>query len=112
MKTHLSVSGLVLDWFKSYLSNRTQCVSIASHKSNSHPLNCVVPQGSIFGLILFTIYTLQIGGIIHAHYTAYHCYADDTQLFLACNKPTCPLSIQQTLHKLEACIADIWQCMP
>ncbi len=112
MSARLGVSGVAYDWFKSYLSNRAQCVSISGHKSNSHPLDCGVPQGSVLGPILFTVYTLPLGDIIRAHSTGYHLYADDTQLFLTCNKPLCPDSAQQTLKQLEACIAVIRQWMP
>ncbi len=55
---------------------------------------------------------LPIGNIVRAHSTGYHLYADDTQLFLTCDKPLCLVSAQQTLSKLKACIAEIWQWMP
>ena len=42
----------------------------------------------------------------------YHLYADGTQLFLSCRCLNRPLSRQQSLCKLGACITDIRQCMP
>ena len=112
MSACLGLSGMAHNWFRSYLSNRAQCISISGHKSNSHPLNCGVPQGSVLGPIRFTVYTLPLSDIIRAHSTGYHLYADDTQPFLTCDQPLCPESAQQTLNKLEACIADIRQWMP
>ena len=44
-----------LSWFKSYLSTRTQQESIRHSKSDREKLICGVPQGSIFGPLLFLI---------------------------------------------------------
>ena len=48
LEHRFGITGTFLNWFKSYLSNRTQCVSIKS-SPNSKPVNldCGVPQGSV-----------------------------------------------------------------
>ena len=49
-----------LDWFKSYLSDREQCVDVNGTLSDWQTVNLGVPQGSILGPILFLIYVNDI----------------------------------------------------
>ena len=101
----LGVSGTALQWFKSYLTNRHQSICIKGSKSTSVPLACGVPQGSVGGPLLFSIYTSPLGQIIQKYGIQYHCYADDFQLFTSFS----PLqsSASAAMAKLEACIDHI-----
>ena len=74
------LDGAVLNWFRSYLSGRTQFVRCSSSKSTPATLSCGVPQGSVLGPILFLLYTADLLGIIEQHDLIPHLYADDTQI--------------------------------
>ena len=61
------ISELALGWFKSYLSGRTHSVKVGSTLSNPVALQHGVPQGSVLGPILFSLYTNPISSIIQSH---------------------------------------------
>ena len=52
-----------LNWFRSYLDNRKHRVSINGISSDSHKLKCGVPQGSVLGARMYTMYTRQLSHI-------------------------------------------------
>ena len=83
LNTSFGVRDLALKWFKSYLSDRQFYVSVPEGKSFSRSFDCGVPQGSILGPILFSLYISPIADIIHRHELGYHLYADDTQLYIS-----------------------------
>ena len=106
LKTEFGVSGTVLDWFASYLSDRSQRVSIDGAMSDKFDLDCGVPQGSCLGPLLFVIYSSKFFQIIQTHLPDAHCYADDSQLYLSF-KPGNVSNEKSALHAIELCIADI-----
>uniref|UniRef100_A0A3Q3LPB9 Reverse transcriptase domain-containing protein n=1 Tax=Mastacembelus armatus TaxID=205130 RepID=A0A3Q3LPB9_9TELE len=91
-----------LKWFQSYLSDRFQFVHVQDEPSTRTKVSYGVPQGSVLGLILFTLYMLPLGYVIRKHSINYHCYADDTQLYLSIK----PVNTNQ-LTRLQACLTDI-----
>ena len=81
------ISGTVFKWFISYLTSRTQSVSVGDLNSSPLPLKNGVPQGSVLGPILFTLYSQPVSDKIREHNISYQKSADDTQLHKA-SQPT------------------------
>jgi hypothetical protein len=103
LSIRFGITGTVLDWISSYLSNRSQFVVIGQNKSASEPLQTGVPQGSILGPILFTLYISPVSDITRRHGLGHQCYADDTQLYITfktANKSS-------AIKIIENCAADI-----
>ena len=63
----IGIKGTALGWFKSYLSDRFQFVHVHDISSTQTRVCCGVPQGSVLGPILFTLYMLPLGKIIQRH---------------------------------------------
>jgi len=63
LRKRFAIDGGALDWFRSYLSGRTQMYHVAK-ASVSTELLCDVPQGSIIGPSQFTAYTEHIQEVI------------------------------------------------
>ena len=98
------VTGSALSWIKSYLSDISQCVAKGMTTSEGKCLNVGVPQGSVLGPRKYCLYSKPIGAICSRHNLLYHCYADDTQVYMAIMPKT---TWSDVAKKLEACLADI-----
>ena len=110
LELRLGVKETALEWFSSYLSGRTQSVCVESEYSTPVTLKYGVPQGSVLGPLLYTIYTLPLGDILRDANISFHLYADDTQLYLSFDFND-PSSQEECLQKVQLCVAKIKQWM-
>ena len=94
LQNWFGLDGLSLDWFSSYLSLRSQAVSINDSISAFSTLSCGVPQGSVLGPLLFTLYTTPLGSVFSKNSLKYHLYADDTQLYISFTPTNSALSLE------------------
>jgi len=102
MHSSLGLFDTTLSRFKSYLSNRQHFVSMGDFSSSISEVVSKVPQGSILAPLLFCVYMLPLGYIIHQHGIAFHFYADDSQIYLS-EEP----SAVSAVSVLSACLSDI-----
>jgi hypothetical protein len=95
--------GPVLRWFRSYLTGRTQSVRRDSLRSATVSVLCVMPQGSVLGLILFMLYTADVVELIAQHNFQPPPYADDTQIIGRCR----PTEIDNLAQRMSACLDEV-----
>ena len=106
LESDLGIIDNALAWFKSYLSDRFQRVSVNGSLSDQFPLKQGVPQGSCLGPLLFTIYTRKLFQIVERHLPQVHCYADDTQLYVSFS-PNRSADADFAIKSMTDCIIDI-----
>ncbi|XP_077938224.1 uncharacterized protein LOC144383653 [Gasterosteus aculeatus] len=102
----LGVTGSAISLLSSYLDGRTYRVTWRGSVSEPCPLTTGVPQGSVLGPLLFSLYTNSLGAVIRSHGFSYHSYANDTQLILSF-----PHSDTQVAARISACLTDISRWM-
>ncbi len=108
MSSRMGVDGIALQWFKSYMyiDDWTTKVEINGKSSQPSRSSIGLPQGSVFGPIGYTIYTLPVGDIARHHNIFYHTYADDIQLYITFD-PKKAFSLDEALKALSSCVVDI-----
>ena len=103
LSTWYGISGTAVSWFTSYLTYRQQAIKIGNCFSDMLPTPCGVPQGSVLGPLLFTLYTTPLSSVIQSHNLDHHLYADDTQIYISLTTPDdC-----HSLNQLKDCLQDV-----
>ena len=95
------IDWVVLKWVQSYLKSRKQRIKIDGHLSDSFQLTYGVPQGSVLGPLLFTLYTTSLSSVIYKFHLTHHLYADDTQIYLELDSRNFDSSITELTNCLE-----------
>ena len=103
LQCSFGITGTVLQWFKSYLSDRVQTVKTGMYQSEPTSLRFGVPQGSVLGPILFSLYSQPLVDVLMNHGFNYHMYADDTQLYGSAELT----EVSALVKSLQTCMADV-----
>ena len=106
LKCRFGLDQRVLQWFDSYLSGRSQRVLHNEQLSKSSVVPHGVPQGSVLGPILFSLYTSPMCQLIEQRGVSLHLYADDTQLYLTF-APRSTVSAASAMEILTQTVDDL-----
>lgn len=102
----MGLSGLVLNWFTSFLRNRSQSFKVNQPRSMAVPVTLGVLQGFFLSPTLFNLFMELLTEILHLSNIHFHMYADDTQLYLKINSPDDIKSLNLTLRKTQSWLTE------
>jgi len=101
---HYGIRGPVLEWLKSYITNRQQYAYVNGKESKLQHITCGVPQGSVLGPLLFLIYSNDIGNCTDS---MIRLFADDTNGFVNSHDyPSLKKAIISTLKEIFTWCSD------
>ena len=81
--SYFGIEGNVLQLLVSYLKDRFQVINIGQTKSEPKRLATGIPQGSVLGPLLFSLYITPLSQLLSLHGVKFHFYADDTQIYMS-----------------------------
>ena len=101
--TDIEFTDTVLQWFSSYLTNRTHYISLFNHCSALAPVHSGAPQGSFLCLMHFIMQIEPLSAIIDSHSIIHHSFADHLQLHMSAPSAR----IFELIHSMQSCIGDV-----
>ena len=101
LEQRFDVTGLALDWYRSYLSDRTQ--TFGSDSSIAFVVDSSVPQGSVLGPLKIVAYTDDLPAVVEQHHVDHDLYADDAQL----SDHQSIVCVSDAFANIENCITNI-----
>ena len=104
LSAEFGFSDVALEWFSTYLNNRSYFVKGAGCTSHTVDIKSSVPQGSILGPVLFNLYFKSAELIANSHGLFVHSYADDMQCYLSFDKD---FSVDMIKNKIRAFLQDL-----
>lgn len=95
-----------MNLLQSYLTDRSQQVSIDANLSEIAHIVSGVPQGSVLGPLLFTLFINDLPSVLK--YCSIHMFADDVQIYFH----SCNLSSSEMAHLINEDLSNIydWSC--
>src|SRR6218665_3391303 len=103
-RLHLSfgVSGTLLSWLTSFLSERSMCAVHGLSRSSWVPAAYGLPQGSVLGPLLYIIYTSDIASLLAPQAMLGQLYADDVQAYQHCPASDALVTVSAMSRTMEA----------
>ena len=113
LQKRVGITGGALRRFQSYLENRKQFVRVNNKNSKPVDLKYGVPQGSVIGPVLFSLYTLPLADLLKEHGVEYHLYADDMHIYIYIYMSFNATHSEEidTISKLCACVSEVKKWM-
>ena len=91
------INGELLNWFKSFLTDRHQCVRVNGSLSCWERVRSGVPQGSVLGPLLFALYVNELPSLVSSKLLM---FADDIKLYCTIRSPEDCLTLQSDIDVL------------
>ena len=101
------IKDIARNWFHSYITGRHFRISVGGNMSEEFILECVgVPQGSVIGPRVFTMYSQHVSTVIRRHGLNYHIYADDVQVYMSFD-PNVPGDAACATFQITSCVEEL-----